>query len=289
MIVGLLESLRPKQWTKNLLVFAGFLFTIDQGHSLLVALRSAAAFVLFCAVSGAGYLFNDILDIESDRTHPRKKSRPLPSGRLSVSAAGFSAAVLAAGGLAGSFALNTRFGLLVSCYLALTLVYSTVLKHVVILDLLLITAGFVIRAAAGAVAIAVAISPWLVVCTTLLALFLGCAKRRAELANEGCEAHRRTLGDYTVPLLDQMLGITASTCLMAYFLYTFTPASTTGKAHPYMMITTPFVVYGLFRYLFLIHTRNAGDTPERLLIEDKPLLLNLALYVASVIAAFSLK
>lgn len=288
MIVGILESLRPKQWTKNLLVFAGFLFTIEQGHSAFVLLRSTAAFALFCAVSGAGYIFNDILDIASDRSHPRKRLRPLPSGRVSTTAAAFAGIALALAALLGAFALNLYFGILAVCYLAVAAAYSTVLKHVVILDLLLITAGFVIRAAAGAVVIGVAISPWLVVCTTLLALFLGCAKRRAELAFEGCETHRRTLGDYTVAMLDQMLSITASACLMAYFLYTFTPASPTGRAHPYMMITTPFVVYGLFRYLFLVHTRNAGDTPERLIIEDKPLLVNLLLYVASVVAALSL-
>jgi len=285
--IALIESLRPKQWTKNLLVFAGYLFTLEQGHPVSVLLRAVAAFAVFCAVSGSAYLLNDVVDAERDRKHPRKCRRPVPSGRLSATAALVSAVVLACGGTAAAFLLGLPFCLLVLSYFLLTLAYSAALKHLVIVDLLAIAAGFVIRAAAGAVAIGVVISPWLLVCTTLLALFLGLAKRRGELMSleNGGVDHRLTLNEYTAPMLDQMLNITAAASLMAYFLYTFTPTSTTGAAHPHMMITVPFVIYGLFRYLYLVHARDAGDSPEQILIDDKPLLVDVALYVIAVIIA----
>ena len=285
LVTTLVKSLRPKQWSKNLLVFAGYLFTIEQDHPPSVLLRVVAAFCVFCAVSGATYVLNDVVDAESDRRHPRKCKRPIASGALPVGVALAFAAVLTAGSLAAAFRLGIGFGLLTSAYVVLTVAYSLALKHVVIVDLLAIAAGFVIRAAAGAVVIAVVISPWLLVCTTLLALFLGLAKRRGEivtLENGGVD-HRRILDDYSAPLLDQMLNIAASASLMAYFLYTFT--ATTGKSHPEMMITVPFVIYGLFRYLYLVHTKNAGDSPEQLLIDDKPLLVNVLLYVVAVIIA----
>ncbi len=283
----LLTSLRPKQWSKNLLIFAGYLFTIEQGHPPAVLAKVVVAFAIFCAVSGAGYIFNDILDAEQDRKHPRKRKRPIASGELNPITAIVFAFVLAALGIATSFYLSFFFGLLTVVYILLTLAYSRFLKHIVIVDLLVIAAGFVIRAAAGAVVIDVTISPWLLVCTTLLALFLGLAKRRGEMVNleNGGVECRRILDEYTAPMLDQMLNIAASASLMAYFLYTFTPTSATGNAHPYMMITVPFVIYGLFRYLFLVHSKNAGDSPEQLLIEDKPLLINIVLYVIAVIIA----
>ena len=297
MAIALIASLRPKQWTKNLLVFAGYLFTIEQKHPDLTWLRVAAAFGLFCAISGAGYIFNDALDAERDRQHPTKRNRPIASGRVTVPAALVFAALLTVGALAGSFWLDVYFGALVSAYLLLTLAYSTTLKHVVIVDVLAVTAGFVIRAVAGAVVVSaidpvtgvaqrVEISPWLLVCTTLLALFLASAKRRAELSLNDGARHRRTLDEYTAPLLDQMINVAAAACLMGYFLYTFMPASKTGATHPHIMITIPFVVYGLFRYLYLIHTRNAGGSPEQLLLEDKPLLINVMLYVIAVVVAF---
>lgn len=297
MVKGLLISLRPKQWTKNLLVFAGYLFTIEQTHPPYTWLRVFAAFVLFCAISGAGYIFNDAIDAERDRQHPSKRKRPIASGVVPAGTAAVFAAVLSAAALVASFLLDFYFGLLATTYLALTLAYTSLLKHIVIVDLLVITAGFVIRAVAGAVVVVaidpssgvaqrVDISPWLLVCTTLLALFLGSAKRRAELSLVDSGTHRQTLNEYTVPLLDQMINVAASACLMGYFLYTFTPSSKTGTAHPHMMITIPFVVYGLFRYMYLIHTRNAGGSPEQLLLEDKPLLLNIVLYVAAVVVAF---
>ena len=289
MILALFKSLRPKQWTKNLLVFAGFLFTIQQDHPFDVLLRVAGAFALFCAVSGATYIFNDAADAERDRKHPKKCKRPIASGAVPVSLALAFATVLVMGSVWESFRLNTWFGALIAGYFALTIAYSLKLKHVVIVDLLTLAAGFVIRAAAGAVVIDVQISPWLLVCTTLLALFLGLAKRRGELVLLGNSVeHRKTLSEYSAPMLDQMLTISASACLMGYFLYTFSPNPVTGQAHPSMMITVPFVIYGLFRYLYLVHTSpNGGGSPEQLLLEDRPLLLNVALYVIA--AAMALK
>ena len=288
MIIALLRSLRPKHWTKNLLVFAGYLFTIQQSHPPGTLLRVLAAFGLFCAVSGATYIFNDAADAERDRKHPRKCKRPIASGAVSVRAALAFALALAAAAVWASYRLDLYFGVLVTAYFLLTMAYSASLKHVVIVDLLAIAAGFVMRAAAGAVVIHVQISPWLLVCTTLLALFLGLAKRRGELVSlENGQEHRRTLSEYSAPMLDQMLTISAAACLMGYLLYTFTPSSTTiAHAHlPRMMITVPFVIYGLFRYLFLIHNRNAGGSPEQLLLEDKPLLIDVALYVIAAVVA----
>ena len=287
MIAALLQSLRPKQWTKNLLVFAGYLFTIEQKHPPGSFLNVLAAFGLFCALSGASYILNDAADAERDRSHPRKCKRPIASGALSVRAAVTFAALLAAAAIYASFVLDFYFGVLAAGYCVLTCAYSAVLKHVVIVDLLVIAAGFVIRAVSGAVVIHVQISSWLLVCTTLLALFLGIAKRRSELVSleNGGLGHRKTLGEYSAPMLDQMLSITASAALIAYCLYTFT--GKTGATHPYMMITLPFVIYGLFRYLFLVQTKNAGGSPEVVLLEDRPMLINLILYVLA--AALALK
>ena len=289
MLLGLLKSLRPKQWTKNLLVFAGYLFTIEQIHPPESFPRVLAAFGLFCAVSGAGYVFNDAVDAEQDRKHPSKRARPIASGALPVGAAMAFAAILASGSLAASYFLDLDFFILIGAYLVLTLAYSVALKHAVIVDVLAIAAGFVIRAVAGAVVLRVEISPWLLVCTSLLALFLGFAKRRSELValeNSGV-THRRTLSEYTTPMLEQMLSITAAITLMSYCLYTFLPG-TTGAKHPYMMATIPFVIYGLFRYLYLVHTRNAGGSPELVVLDDKPMLVNLLLYVVTVAIALKL-
>jgi 4-hydroxybenzoate polyprenyltransferase len=301
LIGALLKSLRPKQWTKNALVFAGYIFTIDLPHPPDTLWRVLAAVGLFCAVSGATYILNDAVDVEADRKHPKKCKRPIASGAVSVRVAVAFALVLLVAAMAASHLLDFYFGLLVSAYLLLTLSYSAVLKHVVIVDLLTISAGFVLRAVAGAVVVKaidpvthaayrVEISPWLLVCTTLLALFLGLAKRRGELImlENGGADHRKTLSEYSAPMLDQMLTISSSCALMAYFLYTFTPGSKTGTSHPYMMITIPFVIYGLFRYLFLVHDRNAGGSPEQVLLEDKPLLINCILYVIAAVVALKL-
>ena len=301
MVLALIQSLRPKQWSKNLLVFAGYLFTIEQKHPPGTALAVLAAFGLFCAVSGATYILNDIADIQRDRKHPRKCKRPIASGDLPVGTAAAIAVLLVAGAVWAAFRMDLYFGVLLSAYLLLSCAYSLSLKHIVIVDLLVISAGFVIRAVAGAVVVSsidpvtglihrVEISPWLLICTTLLALFLGLAKRRSELVTleDGATEHRRTLDQYSAPMLDQMLSITAATALMSYCLYTFTPLSKTGQIHPHMLFTVPFVIYGLFRYLFLIHDQNAGGHPELVLLEDKPLLINVILYVVAAVLALKL-
>lgn len=289
MLISLLKCLRPKQWTKNALLFAGYLFTIQEAHSGGAFLKVVEAFGLFCALSGATYIINDIADVERDRKHPKKCKRPIASGAVSVKTALVFAIILLISSIYGCFALHFQFGLMAVAYLILTLSYSACLKHVVIIDMLAVASGFVIRAVAGAVVIDKRISPWLLVCTTLLALFLVIAKRRSELMTlqNGGMGHRKTLSEYSAPMLDQMISITGSTTLMAYCLYTFTAISETGKNHPQMMVTIPFVVYGLFRYLFLIQSKNAGGSPEQVLLEDKPLLLNVILYIIA--AAIALK
>lgn len=286
MLIGLFKSLRPRQWTKNALVFAGLLFTLNKGHSTDDLLKVVMAFGIFCFLSGSVYLINDAMDVAQDRRHPKKCKRPVASGQVSRTAAIGAAVVLGLGSLAASFALDTGFALAATAYLVLVVAYSLVLKHLVIVDVLAIAAGFVLRAVAGALVIHVQISEWLLVCTTLLALFLGLAKRKNELVCLEGEAvnHRKILQEYTPELLDQMILITSSCTLMAYMLYTF--LSQTGQGHRYMMMTIPFVLYGLFRYLYLVHTRNLGGSPESVLLEDKPLMVDIILYMATVALVF---
>jgi 4-hydroxybenzoate polyprenyltransferase len=275
---ALLRCLRPKQWVKNLILFAGILFTLDRGHPLGDWLRVGSGFLLFCFLSSAVYIFNDIADRETDRLHPRKRIRPIAAGDVAPGDAAIIGAILALGSIVASFSINTLFGGAATAYFLLTLAYSLWLKHVVIMDVLTLSGGFVLRAVAGAVAISVEISSWLLVCTTLLALFLGLAKRRAELTTLQGDAgkHRRILDEYTPELLDQMITIVTSATLMAYALYTFN--SPTARGHHYLMATIPFVIYGIFRYLYLVHTRSVGGNPTNELFEDKPLLLTIALW-----------
>jgi 4-hydroxybenzoate polyprenyltransferase len=283
----LLISLRPRQWTKNLLVYMAMLFSVGQAWHLsepdswLPLLgRTTATFVLFCLVCSAEYLVNDIRDREIDLLHPRKRLRPIASGRLSVQAAAVAALVLAVVGVAGSFALEPSVGLVVTGYTAMTFAYSYNLKHVVLLDLMLIAAGFVLRAMAGALVIDVPISPWLYAVTALGALFLAINKRRAELAllKEDANQHRPILDEYTPQLLDQMASIVTASTLVAYGLYTFTAEALPGNHS--MMLTTPFVLYGIFRYLYLVHVRGEGGSPEEVLLKDMPLILDILLWVA---------
>ncbi len=274
----ILEAMRPRQWVKNLFVFAGLLFTLDARHPASDFLRVGLAFGLFCLLSGSIYLLNDVLDAERDRKHEKKRRRPVASGRLGKPAAWAAFAALAALGIGGSFALGPDFGAVAAAYMAVFAAYSLRLKEVVILDVMLIAGGFVLRAAAGAVVIDVQISRWLLMCTTLLALLLALAKRREELLVLENEAgsHRPSLDHYSVPFVDQMIGITASGTIISYALYTF--FSATGSAHPHLMGTLPFVIYGIFRYLFLIQQRLGVDSPELLVVRDRPLLLNILLW-----------
>lgn len=277
--LALLVSLRPRQWTKNLLLFAGLLFTLDQKHAGADFGRAALGFVLFSLLSSVVYLINDLLDRDSDRRHPKKCRRPIASGELSPRAAGTAAFVLGAVSLVLSFRLSLPFGLVALIYFGLTAWYSLLLKHVVIVDVMTVAAGFVLRAIAGAVVIGVLISPWLIQCTAMLALFLALSKRRAELTamQQGeIVGTRRILDEYSPALLDQMIVIVTSASLMSYALYTI--ESEAASRHHLLMLTIPFVVYGIFRYLYLIHNRALGESPDALLLEDKPLLLAVLLW-----------
>ncbi len=270
---ALLVALRPRQWPKNGLVFIALAFTLNLQDVSLLA-RSVAAFVCFCALSSAGYLLNDVLDVEADRAHPTKRMRPIAAGLVPVSMAmGFGIALVVVG-LVGSFLLGPLFGLLALAYGLLTAVYSTTLKHIVLLDIFGIAGGFVLRAAAGAVVIDVPISPWLYIATLLGALLIALGKRRTELETLGVEAavgHRRNLEAYSIEFIDQLILVISSAALMTYALYTFS-AENLPKNHS-MMLTIPVVMYGLFRYLFLVREGDIGGAPEELLFRDRPLLM----------------
>jgi 4-hydroxybenzoate polyprenyltransferase len=282
---AVLASLRPHQWTKNLVVFAALalskhLFEMDP------LLRTLLAFAVFCGLSGAIYLVNDVADVERDRLHPLKRLRPVASGALPVSAAITAAAVLGASCLALSLLLGVPFAVCAALYLALNLLYSFRLKEVVILDVIAISLGFVIRAVAGAVAIAVHISDWLLVCTILLALFLALSKRRHELTslNDSASEHRKILSEYSPYLLDQMIAVVTASCLMAYAFYTMAPETVEKYQTDRLSWTIPFVLYGIFRYLYLVHLKDQGGSPTDILLTDRPLLVDVFLWVVAIIA-----
>jgi len=283
MLRGLLATMRPKQWTKNVFIFAAIVF--DEKLFIPVLLvRVLLGFVLFCLLSSTVYLINDLADIEKDRQHPRKRFRPLPSGRLSPRAARVAAVIIPLVSLPLSFALSLPFGIIAVIYLLLNVGYSFGLKNVVILDVLVVAAGYVLRVAAGAQVITVErFSPWLYVCTTLGALFISIAKRRHELLllEAGANQHRASLEEYTQHLLDEMIAVVASTTIIAYALYTFSAPNL--PANHGMMLTIPFVLYGIFRYLYLIHVKNEGGSPDELFLKDKPLLLTIVLWGIAVV------
>jgi 4-hydroxybenzoate polyprenyltransferase len=280
----LIRSLRPEQWTKNLIVFAGLLFGLQLGNESAVV-RTLVAFAVFCGLSGVVYVVNDICDRDADRRHPLKARRPIASGELSPAIAGSVAAVLAAGALAVAFALGTGFGLVALAYLALQSLYSGPLKHIVIVDVLTIAAGFVLRAAAGAVVVGVPISRWLLVVTTLLALFLALSKRRHELVllAGGAVEHRPILGEYSPYLLDQMISVVTASTLVAYIFYCISPETVQKFGTDLLGLTIPFPLYGIFRYLYLVHRREGGGNPSQMLLNDFPLLLCVGLWVVAVV------
>jgi 4-hydroxybenzoate polyprenyltransferase len=279
----LLMSLRPEQWTKNLFVFAGVLFG---GHLLDVPamLRAVAAFVVFCALSGVVYIFNDLADRAADQRHPLKRLRPIASGRLSSSTAAIAATILGAVSLVAALLLSPMFAVLSATYVVLLVLYSVVLKHLVIIDALTIAAGFVLRAAAGAVAVFVPISHWLLVCTTLLALFLVLSKRRHELTllADGAMTHRPILEEYSPYLLDQMIAVVTASTLVAYSVYSTSAETAERLKTTRLGLTIPFVLYGIFRYLYLVHQKRAGGSPADLLLTDRPLLACVGLWALCV-------
>ncbi len=278
-VLNLLISLRPGQWTKNLLVFAGLLFgqRLFDPRSVGAAL---AAFAIFCALSGVVYVVNDVIDRDSDRQHPLKSRRPIASGALPVSAALAAAAVLAVAALGAAVTLGWPFTATAAAYVGLFALYSAVLKHIVIIDVLTIAIGFVLRAVAGAFAVRVEISHWLLVCTILLALFLALAKRRHELVllADGATSHRRILSEYSPYLLDQMIAVVTASTLLSYMFYTISPETEQKFGTPWLWLTIPFPIYGIFRYLYLVHRREGGGSPADLLLSDRPLLACVALW-----------
>ncbi len=284
MLKHLLYSMRPKQWSKNALVFAGLLFAQDF-LILDKMIKALAAFVLFCFVSGSVYLLNDVIDREKDALHPQKKHRPIAAGHLSVSVAVPSAIFISIVCLVSAFFVDVYFGLILSTYFIFAFAYSVALKKIVILDVLIIASGFVFRAVGGTFAIQEEVSSWLIICTIFLALFMALGKRRAEFISLGESAAeiRNTLAYYSRTFLDQMILISTTACLMAYALYTLDPVTVEKFNTRNLMLTLPFVIYGLFRYLYLMYHDDLGEAPEHIIWADKPLLLCIVLYIASVV------
>ena len=288
MLRALLKTMRPRQWTKNVFIFAALVFD-KQLVIVSSVLRTLAGFVLFCLISSAVYIFNDLSDIEADREHPEKRNRPIPSGQLPVGvawAAGILLVVLSAG---LGYLLSPAFALVVIAYFLLNIAYSKWLKHILIVDVLVLAAGFVLRVVAGVALIHVErFSPWLYVVMTLLSLYLGFGKRRAELAllSDDAASHRKVLHGYTIPLLDQYIMIVSGTTIVAYSFYTFSAPNV--PANHSMMLSIPFVVYAIFRYLYLVQVKHAGGAPEEILLSDRPFQVGLFLWAAVVIIVFYL-
>jgi 4-hydroxybenzoate polyprenyltransferase len=279
----LVASLRPEQWTKNLVVFAGALF----GGRLLdlpATGAAAATFAIFCTLSGSIYLFNDLADRTADQRHPLKRSRPIASGQLPPNVALAAGLLLATTAIGAAWALRPALAVVAGAYVGLLVAYSMALKHLVIIDALTIAAGFVLRAVAGAVAIAVPISQWLLVCTTLLALFLAFSKRRHELTllAEGATDHRRILHEYSPYLLDQMIAVVTASTLIGYAVYATSTETAQRLGTGKLGLTIPFVLYGIFRYLYLVHQKRGGGSPAAMLVNDGPLLACVALWAGAV-------
>jgi 4-hydroxybenzoate polyprenyltransferase len=280
----LLISLRPAQWTKNLLVLAGLLFgrRLLDPESLLLA---AAALAIFCALSSAVYLFNDVLDREADRVHPLKSMRPIASGAVDARLAMIVAVILSVAAIQAALIVQPRLAAVAGAYLLLLGAYSMWFKHMVIVDVLTIAAGFVLRVVAGAIAVSVPISQWLLVCTTLLALFLALSKRRHELTLLAADAtgHRRILEEYSPYLLDQMVSVVTASTLVAYAIYATSAETAARLGTDRLGLTIPFVLYGIFRYLYLVHQKRGGGSPAEMLLADRPLLVCVALWAACVV------
>ena len=276
--------MRPKQWVKNLLIFTALVFD-QQLINPSSFLKTLWGFLIFSLGTSAVYIINDLADLEQDRQHPTKQNRPLASGKLSKNVAITAAIVFSIGALGFGFWLEFGFGLILLTYMVLNLAYSFYLKHIPIIDVLVIAAGFVLRVAAGVVLITVQrFSPWMYVCVVLISLFMGLGKRRAEivLLADGANSHRRVLDGYTLSFIDHLLSIVTSTTILAYALYTFS-AENLPDNH-LMMLTIPFVIYGIFRYLYLVQVKAEGGAPEELLLSDKPLMATVALWGLSAIA-----
>ncbi len=281
--------LRPNQWIKNIVIFGALIFAREFTDWLKVS-KAFYAFVIFCLLSSAIYIINDIVDRDSDRSHPLKKNRPLAAGVVSPLSAGAVAIVVAAIGLALASTMPRSFTYAALVFLAFNILYSLVLKKIVIIDVMAVAASFVIRAAAGSFAIAVPNSSWLIACTFLLALFIGFGKRRHETLTLGEDAasHRVSLKKYSPYFLDQLIGVVTASTVVAYTFYTLSPEIKQKLGVSHLELTIPFVLYGVFRYLYLIHQEEKGGSPTELLLSDIPILINIVLWFLSVMAIFLL-
>jgi len=289
MLTALVQTLRVKQWMKNLFVLAALIFTRNYTDPRLAS-QALAGFGLFCLLSSCVYLINDVMDLEADRRHPIKRHRPIASGKLSVSFALALSVVLGIFSLVLSyFLLGWEFLGIALVYLILNLIYSKVLKHIVILDVLVVSIGFVLRAMAGAAAIGVDISQWLLLCTILLSLFLALSKRRHELVllDEEATNHRAILREYSPYLLDQLIAVVTASTLMAYALYTMDPGVQENLGTTKLIFTTPFVIYGIFRFLYLVHQKEQGGDTSEIIVTDMPFALNILLWVMSLLIVLS--
>lgn len=283
-VLQIVKSLRPQQWIKNFFIFAPLIFSQNIFNLPLLA-KSIAAFGIFCILSGSLYVFNDLRDIEEDKLHPVKSQRPLASGRLRKAPAVFSFILLSLIALVSAFFLNEVFFLVVLSYFLLQTLYSLWLKHVIILDVFIIAAGFFIRVISGGFVIEVNISVWLLLCTIFLSLFIALSKRRHELVllEDNAGNHRPILREYSLYLLDQMIAVMTASTIIAYCLYTISEETVTKFGTSNLLFTTPFVLYGILRYLYLIHQKSGGGSPEALVLKDRPLLINVFLWIASAV------
>ncbi len=283
MFIGLIKTMRPRQWIKNVFIFAPLIFDVKlfKAHHLA---STVAGFFLLCLISGTVYIINDLADIEEDRNHPKKRHRPLPAGELDVGVARAAAVVFPLVGIPLGFLLHPIFGGILVSYLAIQIGYSFGLKDIVIIDVMLVASGFLLRVASGVPLVdAERFSPWLYICMTLLALLIGFGKRRHELAllKEYAAGHRHSLEDYNIPFLDHVISILTASTLLAYALYTFS-APNLPSNHT-MMLTIPFVLYGIFRYIWLIHVREMGGAPEEIVLSDRPLQITIMLWGIAVV------
>ena len=282
-LVGLLVSMRPRQWIKNLVVFAALIFAKKLTDTQLI-LRSMAAFGLFCATSGGVYIINDLFDADRDRKHPLKARRPIASRALGTLPALTAAILLLAGSVMTGFILSGPFGAVLLIYVVINLVYSFWLKEVVIIDVMAIASGFVLRAVAGAMIIGVEISHWLIMCTILLSLFLALCKRRQELESlERAHEHRIILKEYSLDYIDQMINVVTPSTLLMYILYSVSPEVQMKLGTGHLYLTVPFVLYGIFRYLYLVHQKGGGGSPTTTLLTDRPLLICVGLWTMTVV------
>ena len=280
-----LAALRPRQWVKNVFVFAALVFAGRLGDATAVGL-AFAAFAVFCALASAVYLINDLRDRDADRLHPVKRHRPIAAGEIAPAGAAVLSVVLAVAALLAAFRISGALGLAAAAYFVLNFAYSFGLKRVVILDVMMVAAGFLLRAWAGALVLNVEISHWLVLCTGLLALFLGFVKRRQEIeALNGATASRPILREYSLPFLDQMIGVVTGATVVAYALYAFSPEVAQKLGTQHLGLTIPFVLFGIFRYLYLVHQRGQGENPAAVMLADLPLMLDIALWGVAVVIA----